>query len=173
MIDANALIWPNNAVAAIAEQAEKLDEEVHVFRRPLRESDPNVSLGVFASEWIPDPQSFEMGQRTLGQDVQAQVFHSGPTLQQYRIFIQAFVKDMDEYRGLSKHSVFAKMVRDMLVRDPETIVALRGLSVVGTDGLTERSQRRWIANQRYISNEISGSWLYLATIEFMIETETA
>ena len=94
-----------------------------------------------------------------------------PTLQQYLITVQAFVKDMDEERGLATHSVLSKMIRSMLYRDDPLRVALGSLSVT-TDNSIERTQRWGIRQQRYFSNELSGSWLYLSTLEFWLETET-
>lgn len=169
MINPDAAIFPNNVVITLAEKAAELDEEIVVLKRPLRASDPNVAVGIFASQWSPDESSYEIGQNaTLGGGARHEA-----TISQYLISIQALVKDMDEIRGLNKHSVLAKMVRDMLLRDPHTGVALTMLSVTDESGQhTERVQRRKVRTQRYISNEISGSWLYLATLEFLIETET-
>lgn len=171
MIDENRPIFPNNIVQAIADYAPSLDEEVNVFTRPLQVTDPHVSLGVFASFWQPDSDSYEMrgypvGGGTLGSGPRV------PTLQRYLISVQAMVQHMDKVAGLNKHSVFAKMVRDMLLVNPVLGVALTQLSVT-EGGLTERTQRRWVQTQRYASNELTGGWVYLATMEFMIETETA
>lgn len=167
MITADTPVFPNNAVDLIAERAAFLDpdsvDKITILRRPLRESDPVQSIGVFGSQWFPDEESLEM--RSIPSGVQE------PTLQSYLIAIQAFVKDMDEERGLATHSVLSKMIRSMLYRDEELRLRLRALTVT-MQGSTERMMRWGIRSQRFLSNELSGSWLYLSTLEFWIETET-
>jgi hypothetical protein len=172
MIDENTPIFPNNVVKAIFDHITdgNLDEEVYPFMRPLRKTDPRVSLGVFASFWTPDERSFEFNGGALGGQTLGGA-PSFPTLQRYMVSVQCSVTHGGQIEGLNKHSVFAKMVRDMLLVDPVLGVSLAGLSVT-KNGITERMQRRWIPTQRYMSNEISGSFLYLATMELMIETET-
>lgn len=161
MILADAPVFPNNAVNLIAAQAQALDPDLFVVRRPLKESDNLQSVGVYGFQWIPDETSYEM--RGLGP--------REPTLQRYLITVQAFVKDMDEERGLAVHSVLSKMVRSMLYRNNTLRVALNALSVV-MDGSTENTTGFGISRQNYVSNELSGSWLYLSTLEFWLETET-
>lgn len=171
MFEDAELYFPNNVVKMvhdfIVERGGSSDPEgLHVFMRPLRKTDPKLSVGVFASLWFPDEQSYEIGGATLGG------MRQEPTLQQYVMSIQGLVVDGDEERGLAKSSAMAKMLRDMFLRDPHVGVALSGLSIVGADGLTERVKRRWIRTQRYISNEVQGSWTYLSSLELTIETET-
>lgn len=163
MIVENQNVFPNNAVYLITARTKLLDTDLYVIRRPLRESDPTQSVGVFAAQWLPEETSYEM--------VGGPVGRHEPTLQQYFITVQAFVKDMDEERGLATHSVLSKMIRSMLYRDDPLRVALGSLSVT-TDNSIERTQRWGIRQQRYFSNELSGSWLYLSTLEFWLETET-
>jgi hypothetical protein len=113
---------------------------------------------------MPDDDSFEMRGLPSG-------IHE-PSLSSYLIGIQAFVKDGDEERGAAVHGTLSKLVRTMLVNDATLRVGLRSLSVT-TSGITERTQRFGVRTQRYLSNELSGSWLYLSTIEFWLETETS
>jgi hypothetical protein len=156
-------VFPNNVVELVTSRTKMLDADLFVIKRPLRESDPNQSVGIFAAQWLPEEQSYEV--------IGAPQGHHEPTLQQYFTTVQAFVKDMDEERGLATHSVLSKMIRSMLYRDEPLRVALGALSVT-TDGSIERTQRWGIRQQRYFSNELSGSWLYLSTLEFWLETET-
>lgn len=138
-----------------------LDEQLAVFKRPLRSSDPVQCVGIIPVQWTPDPDSTEMmGQQSYG-----------PTIGEYVIGIQAFVKDMDEERGLATHSVLSKMIRSMLYRDTVLRVGLGSLSVTMNDS-TERAKRWGIRRQGYVNNEISGSFHYLSTLEFWLETET-
>lgn len=159
----NPDLFPNNAVSILQTRCKLIDSDLFVIRRPLRESDPTQSIGVFASAWEPDEESYEMRGSPQGP--------SEPTLQTYRIAVQAFVKDMDEERGLATHATLSKMIRSMLYRDDPLRVALSALSATMDDS-TERTKRWGIRQTRYFSNEIEGNFLYLSVLEFWLETET-
>lgn len=161
--EATGAVFPNNAVSLIQTRAQALDSDLFVVRRPLRDSDSTQSVGVYGSQWDPEEDSYEMRGVPAGR-------HE-PTLSRYLITVQAFVKDMDEERGLVVHSILSKMVRSMLYRDNTLRVGLLALSVV-MNGSTERTKRFGVNRQNYVSNELSGTWLYLSTLEFMLETET-
>jgi hypothetical protein len=170
VIQSDNAVYPNNVVEIIATRAALLDDEpdpnnrVVVLKRPLRNTDPIQSIGVFGTQWTFDPDSFEFrGTPQHGP--------SEPTLQRYTLGLQAFVKDMDEVRGLYTHSVLTKMIRSMLYHDDPLRVALSALSV-SMDGSTESTKRWGISQTRYLSNEISGEWLYLSTMDFWLETES-
>lgn len=162
-VDADTPVFPNNVVELVATRSVLLDSDFFVIKRPLRESDPNESIGVFAQQWTPDEATYEMRGGPQGP--------SEPTLQRYLITVQAFVKDMDEERGLVKHSILSKMIRSMLYRDEPLRVGLAGLTVQ-MNGSTERLQRWGIRQTRYFSNELNQLWLYLSNTEFWLETET-
>jgi hypothetical protein len=155
--------FPNNAVIAIRDSIQQIDPDLYVTTRRLRPSDPNEAAGVWPSQWRPQEDSYEMRGPLVAS--------SEPTLQRYIIGVECSVKDADEARGLIRHAAFAKTVRGILYRDPTLAVSLRALSV-SLLGETERTGRWGISNQRYLSNEIEGSWIYLSTLEFWIETET-
>lgn len=163
MILADTPVFPNNIVDLIALRSSLLDEEIRVFKRPLRPTDPAVSVGVFGQLWTPDEESYEM---------RGMVGTAEPTISTYQVMIQAFVKDFDETRGLARHSVLSKMIRTMLYRDIPLGVALRELSVTMFDS-TERTRRYQVRSQRYISNELQGDFLYLSTLDFHVDTETS
>lgn len=162
-ITSSAIVFPNNIVDLVAARIPSLDSDLHVAKRPLRKSDPNQSVGIHAAQWLPEEDSYEMRGAPVGT-------HE-PTLQRYLVSVQAFVKDMDEENGLAVHSVLSKMIRSMLYRDAPLRVGLSALSVT-MSGSTERTQRWGIRQQRYFSNELQGSFLYLSTLEFWLETET-
>jgi len=156
----SVIVFPNNAVNVVYDATQLLDPDLKVFRRPLRNTDPRQSVGVFASQWVPDQESFEMGRGP---------FHE-PTLGSYLISIQTFVLDFDEERGLATSSVLSTLVRTMLHRNAALGVALRSLSVV-LEGSTEMTRRFSVRTQRFHSNEIDGDFLYVSTLEFWLETE--
>jgi hypothetical protein len=156
-------VFPNNVVELIYERSANIDPDLERFRRPLRPEDPQQSLGVYAALWSPDDDSQEMKGRREAVE---------PTIQRYTIIVQSFVRDAEEERGLATHSVLSSRVRSMLYRDVPLQVGFGALS--WKDPVTqvlERSMRWGIRNQRYISNEVTGSWLYLSSIEFWLETE--
>lgn len=164
MIDENtAVVFPNNIVSLLKTRIIALDSDLFVVQRPLRESDPNQSVGIVAANWIPNEESYEM----LG----APQGRHEPTLQNYSITVQAFVRHGDEEKGLATHSVLSKMLRAMLYRDNALRVGLALLSAE-MNGATEIAQRWGVRQQRYFSNELQGSWLYLSNLEFWLETQT-
>lgn len=164
-LTADETIFPNNIVKAISLAMKRIDEDVRVFKRPLRNTDPNQSVGISAAGWTPDPSSLEM--QALGMPA-SQL----PTIQEYTFNLQAFVKDTEEERGLALHAAMSQRVRSVLYTDPDLQVILSKLSV-NLDGGWVEGMRRWgIRGARYFSGEISAQMLYLSTLEFWIETET-
>ncbi len=154
--------FPNNIVDLIYTRATSIDPDIERFRRPLRPEDPQQSIGVYAALWNPDEDSLEM----KGNQGREQ------SLQRYTVMVQAFVRDGDEERGLAIHSVLSSRVRAMLYRDAPLQIGFRALTWTDAGNPALESARRWgIRNQRFISNEVQGSWLYLSSIEFWLETE--
>lgn len=164
MISADEAVFPNNAVDILATRFGFLDSagDLKVFRRPLRDTDPVQSVGVFGALWVPDEESYEM--KGMGSPAPQE-----PTIQKYSIAIQAFVKDMEEERGLATHSVLSKMILAMLYRDEPLRIGLAGLQAT-TLGVTERTMRWGVTTQRFLNNELDSAWLYLSTVEFWLET---
>lgn len=156
-------VFPNNIVQKIISRVPSIDSDLFVIARPLRNSDPPQSVGVVSSLWTPDTESLEMKGAPLGQQQ--------PTISRYITVVQAFVKNMNQEAGISEHATLSNMLRRMLYSDSTLRVQLG--SLVWTDGVkSERAQRWGILNQRFVSNEISGEWLYLSNLEFWLETET-
>jgi hypothetical protein len=163
MITTSTVVFPNNVVDLVATRLDAIDTDLFTIKRPLRPTDPNQSIGVFAALWTPDDDSYEMKAAKPGL--------SEPSIQRYQITVQAFIKDMDEERGLAVHSVLSKMVRSVLYRDEPLRVGLIALATT-ISGSTERTKRWQILTQRFVANEVQGSWLYLSTLDFLLETET-
>lgn len=162
MIVADDTLFPGNIVELVALRSSLIDSDLFVVKRPLRDTDPLQSVGVFAAQWSPDNESQEM----LGAQFAVQ-----PTLSRYVCAVQAFVKDMDEERGLAVHTVLSRMIRSMIYTDNPLRVGLSSLSST-LNGATEKSQRWGVSTQRFFANEIDSQWLYLSTLEFWLETET-
>lgn len=162
MITADVPVFPNNVVDLVRKRLGLVDEDLAVFRRPLRDTDPVQSIGIFGMQWVPVEESYEL----LGAPQATQ-----PTLQTYMLMIQAYVKDTDEERGLATHSVLTKTIRSILYGDEPLQVGLGSL-VISMNNSLERSKRWGIRQSRYFSNELDGDWIYLSTTEFWLETET-
>lgn len=161
-IDSTTVVFPNNAVNLLAQNIILIDSGLYIAKRPLRPTDPNQSVGIFAAQWMPDEESHEM---------RGKLFHD-PSLESYTLAIQGFIKDADEERGLATHSVLSELIRSMLYRNEAVRVGLSSLNTQ-LSGVKKRCHRWGISSQRYYSNEISGSWLYLSTLEFWLEVETS
>lgn len=160
-IVADSTTFPNNVVEILETRSKLLDPDLFVVKRPLKSTDPNQSIGITAAQWRPDEDSLEMrGMATME-----------PTLSRYLITVQAFVKDMDEIRGLNVHSVLSRRIRAMLYNDTPLRASLASLSSTML-GVTERPRRWGVSQQRFFANEIESSWLYLSILEFWLETET-
>lgn len=160
MITADETTFPNNVVELLQIRIDAMDTDLAVFKRPLRPTDPNQCVGITAAQWTPDNDSLEI--RGGFQE---------PPLSRYMITVQAFVKDMDEIRGLNVHSVLSRRIRNMLYNDTPLRLALASLSST-LDGATESARRWGVSQQRFFANEIEASWLYLSNLEFWLETET-
>lgn len=161
MISADASVFPNNVVELVAMRAALLDADIKVLKRPLRNTDPNQSIGVYAGYWTPNDDTREM----LGASFAVQ-----PTLSRYVVTLQAFIKDMDEERGLATHATLSRLIRSMLYTDNPLRVALSQLSST-LNGMTETSKLWGVSQQRFHQNELGGEWLYLSNLEFWLETE--
>lgn len=161
MIVADETMFPQNVVEILKLRFTLMDADLFVVARPLKATDPNQSVGIIASQWVPNEESLEM--RGLGS--------MEPTLNRYLITVQAFVKDMDEERGLNTHSVLSRLIRSILYNDAPLRQALASLSAT-LDGRVEAPQRWGVRQQRFFSNELDATWLYLSNLEFWLETET-
>lgn len=164
MITVSESIFPNNVVEVVAIPLDNIDPDITCFKRPLRNTDPQQSVGIHAQMWDPDPSSLEM----LGAD---NVHPQLPTLQTYTYGVQSFVKDGDEERGLAIHAMLANKVRSVLYTYEPLKVAFTSLSVSYENGQVEQLKRWGIRTARYFSGEIDSVNLYLSTLEFWVQTE--
>lgn len=161
MITADETMFPQNVVTMLVARLALIDDDVLVYPRPLKPTDPVQAIGVYATEWNPDEESLEM--RGMG--------NMEPSLNRYVIRVQGYIKDMDQERGLNVHSVMSRTIRSILYNDAPLRQALASLHS-SLDGKTEAARRWGVRRQRFISNELDSSWLYLSTLEFWLETET-
>lgn len=162
MISADSTVFPNNVVSLLKARFELVDPDLKIFTRPLRSTDPIQCLGIFAKQWLPEEDSYEL----LG----GKPGRHEPTLQRYYIAIQAFIKDTDEDIGIFTHANLSAIIRTIIYRDEPLRI---GLSLLSSVVLGKRETlKRWsVWQQRFFGNEIQGSWLYLSTLDMWVETE--
>jgi hypothetical protein len=161
--DPNQASFPNNVVQLIHFRIGTLWDNVDAKMRPLRKTDPNLSVGVFGALWQPITDSVEMAGQPAGADM--------PTLERYSGAIQTLSQSMDEEEGLVQSSALAEAMRTMLYTDNPLRVGLTALQT-SVLGKTKRFTKIYIGSQRFLSNEIQGQFIYLSTLEFTFETET-
>lgn len=155
--------FPNNVVRALVAVLPGVDLDATGYPRPLRPTDPDYAVGVFAQVWTPEEDSYEMKGFAAPGPNEA-------TLNNYGVGIQTLTKHGDTDLGLAISSIFAKRVRTVLYRNQPLRLALSSLSV--SDGSSTERMKRWgIRNQRFMSNEIEGKYVFLSVLDFYFETE--
>lgn len=164
MIEPDVGSFPNNIVMALKDELQAIDPEITILTRPIKKGDPLQCFSIVASAWQPDLNSQEFVGMGGG--------HTGPTLSQYVVSIQTFNQDMDEERGLAVQAAMATAVRLKLSRDIDVRVALAQLAS-NNFGYSERFTRSYVQTQRFISNEVSGQFLFLSSTELVVETEVS
>lgn len=155
--------FPNNVIALIALRTKQLvDPDLFVVKRPLRTNDPSQTVGIFPSLKAPNESSLEVAGPTP----------TGPTINRYNVIVQTVVKDTVEENAISIHSILSNRLYRMLYRDYPLHQGLTALAVVADNSSRERMQRRGVQLQRYLSNEVQGSFIQTSWIEFWFDTET-
>lgn len=127
-----------------------------VFSRPLRPTDPDISMGVYLVDWTP--RDYQIGQPE-------------PVVGTYEIRVDLLVKHLEEITGRDLSGKYAKMIRTMLYGDADLRVALTAITE-SYNGRVERVQKCAVRSQKFLNNEVRGTFLYLASSEFYVETET-
>lgn len=162
MINPSDEIFPNNILSRIAIRIPvAVGTGIEVIRRPLRPTDPNQAVGLYPDTWAPDEDSFEMSPQ----------MKNIPTLQDYRIFVQSLVKHADEQEAINTHTVLAQRIRAMLYADTTLQLAFAEL-IDTSSGKTETAKRWGPRAQRFMSNEVKGSFLQSSITEFWLQTAT-
>jgi hypothetical protein len=134
------------------------DPKAVILERPLRHTDGNVAVGIYAMDWRPEQDS-----HLIGQDE--------PSIATYLLRVQVMIKHAEEQEGRRLFTTRSKIVRAILYRDPALRVAFQALQedLLGT---RERFMRFGVRNQSFLNNELRGTWVYLATTDLWVQTET-
>lgn len=168
MLDPNELCFPNNIVNLLGEKFRAIDPDTKIVYRPIRDTDDSQTIAVFPVAWQPQQQSKEF----LGRKAE-------PTFQRYVILSQAYIADMDEQRGIRKHSLLSAKVRHTLYRDAALALVLPEAEVIYQTGDPNRPTVRefvhdWdIVGQDYQNqkNPSTNKFIFLSTTEMYVETE--
>jgi hypothetical protein len=155
--------FPENVIDAIQPRFVALMPDYEVVRRPVRVNDPARTIGLFVTDWKPAVQSTQQVHEIGGTET---------VLATYSYVAQLLVKHTDEQAGRAIYGVDAKTLRAILYRDATLQVSLGDLTETVL-GVTERFQRFRVANTKYMNNEISGTFVYLATSFLSVETQIA
>lgn len=151
--------FPANVVDAFERHLARNRYVDQVVGRPIREADANMTLGIHVDAWEPDgPDAYNIGQEE-------------PVLQRYPFVIEYMVKYAgNEAEGRNVHSVASKSIRAMLYRDQSLVLQLHGLSEEIEDTI-ERVMRVELNRQRFFSNRIRSSMIFLSVIQGYVQTE--
>lgn len=162
MITVSDAVFPNNIMNLMKVRVPvAIDADMRIFLRPLRSTDPDQSIGISAGVWVPDKATQEMNAS----------MQNLPTEQEYTVLIQSLVKHADEEAALNIHSVVASRIRSMLYTDSLLQLGFSQLSVA-SGGRTEQAMRWGPRTQRFISNEVSGTFIQSSITEFCLYTAT-
>lgn len=160
MIDPTTPAFPQNFVNVLTEVLPSIDEDLTALSRPLRPTDPHMSIGIYATLWQPVEDSYEIGHVAPGE----------ATLNSYQVGVQTLIKDGDSQQGLNISSILSYRIRTVLYRNQPLRLALGTLRV--EDGTFRESLRRWgVRSQRYMSNDLEGSFVTVSVLDLWIETE--
>lgn len=127
-----------------------------IVKRPVRGSDPNMTIGFSEVDWVPIEHSIGLHEPSRGR---------------YLVSVQAYNKHGDEEEGISIHAAFTKNLRAMLYRSAALRIRLGGLSETSM-GVTERATQWGVRQTRYLSNEINHTFSFVSSTQFWIETES-
>lgn len=165
MITAGNIEFPNNVIELLAvripsfvDGASAPADRVKVEKRPLRQTDAAQVVGVFPALKRPDTRTSEIG-------------FSAPTINRYSIVMQSMVKSTNELEAISISSILANRLTRMFHHDSALHVGLTAL-VVDMDNVRERLQRRGIELQRYLDNQVEGTFVRTSWVECWFDTET-
>lgn len=168
MITEDTPAFPMNVILAMYDSLAAIDPEVQVYKRPLRSTDTVQAIGVFPTDWNPTPDSQEMGKPLMGGGSWGEQF---ATLNEYNVTIQSLVTDTDEERGIAVHSALATRIRATVARNQPLQLALGSLTSI-VSGHQESFRRGEVKRQRYLTAELSGTWLYMSVTQYWFQTES-
>jgi hypothetical protein len=154
--DPGDTFFPYNAIVVIENTLRPIDADLGFIRRRIMEGDPDQTVAVV-------PVNAEPSDPELGK--------TGPTTQEYTIYVQTLIVDSDIERGLRTHSYFAKRVRDVLAWYKPLHIAL-GMLKTSDGPVTEETTSLTVGSQIFHNLEMDdGNWNWLSTTDISIATQ--
>lgn len=151
------IAFPEIVIQELAEVASDIDGIDHVLLRPIRPTDPTGSFGFAGSEWAPRGDRMQIG-------------HNAPPIGRYEIEVHILVRHSDEVLGRIELTNLANTFRQIVFSDASLHLNL-GTHLYQLGNYKERFQRLGIDRIRYLSNEVTGTFLHLALIDLWVDTE--
>ena len=148
--------FPAAVIEVLEDELPNHFPDYEILTRPLAQTDPALSVGVFATDWRPEPGSEEIGGLQ-------------PTINNYLIRLQAMTKNTDRQEGRANASTAGSLLRTMLYRDPTLRVRLTQLQYEAMGGV-ERLQRYGVQTQRFLNNELRGTFVHFVSTDFWVQT---
>lgn len=150
--------WPWGYIEEVADHlpATFAPPEYTIVKRPVRGMDPNNSIGLFPVDRVRPPQDVNIGQ-------------SEPVLKRYNYRFQLFNKVADEVEGRAINALNVKMLEAVLYRDDALAASLPTLTEE-LFGTREAFTRFGLSGTKYLNNDLSGAFVFLAQIDLWVET---
>lgn len=149
--------FPDNIFDVLRPRLEQIRGVSDVYDRELNETDKNGSVGLSLDNW--EPIEYEID-GNLG----------GPSIAAYTVNIEHLTKFASREEGNITHRSVARSIRSMLYHDSQTTVPLRQLAFT-REGRTERLMK-WTVSQRFVSNNISGSFFFVSLTTVTFQTSS-
>lgn len=146
--------FPANLVDVISTFLADLPGVDQVQKRTVRQNDPNGTVGVIASSWVPTDQD-------IG---------SSEPRGSYSIFISTLKKIASEAEARHDSSLLVKSIRLLMYRDRDLQLALRGLTETSY-GMTERVARVRVKQQRFLDDGGNTAFISVSVTQIDVDTD--
>jgi hypothetical protein len=130
-----------------------------VYMRPLRFTDTNPAIGVYAENWDPDETTMMIGQ-------------AEPAASRYNLTIQTMVKGLDEEQARNVHRAQNALMRTVLYRDDSLRLRLLGVSEE-SEGAVERTTKLGTTGQKFLNSQLQSSFVFMTTTSLYVESEVS
>lgn len=159
------MTFPNQILAAIADEIETLTNVDTAVTRDLRPSDPNCIVSVTGGDWKPD--AYEIGKGTLGAAL-------GPKLSIYDVGVMLFVKGLGEEDLLELRNDITREIRDLVETDSDLRNTLIGMVETGTLSAPEVVRMMQVRSQQngIIEIDDTGDFAYFSFTELEVKVES-
>lgn len=146
--------FPGNIVTCLQPFLAGLEGVDNVIGRVVRPTDPNGTVGIAVSSWIPTTQEIGVGE----------------PMGSYSVFVSTVQRYTSEVEGRRNSSLLVKSIRVLLYRNRDLHVALHQLTET-ISGLTESVSRARVKQQRFIDDKMQNAFLFLSVTQLDVDTD--